>query len=159
MFGDFSANFGLGLEHSELGAFFAQDPRIGVGGVCNPNTGPASVTCINLKGHPQTYAPDFTFNISAQYNFKLADGDTLTPAVNFSHLSSQWGTLFDNRAAGDFLAARDILGATLTWTHGSIVTTLYGYNLNDDQYVSALLAPFAWRATRASSASGVMKVF
>lgn len=159
VFGGFSANFGLGLEHSELGAFFAQDPRIGVGGVCNPDSGPASATCINLKGHPQTYAPDFTLDISAQYNFKLADGDTLTPAVSFSHISSQWGTLFDNRAAGDFLAARDILGATLAWTHGSIVTTLYGYNLNDDQYVSALLAPIRLAGNPRQFGVSVMKTF
>jgi iron complex outermembrane receptor protein len=159
VFGDFSVNGGLGLEHSALGTFYTEDARVGVGGVCDQNTGPSSPSCINLKGHPQTYAPDFTFNISAAYNFKLASGDLITPSVNFAHISDQWGTLFDNRAAGDYLAARDILGASLAWTHGSIVTSLYGYNLNDDHYISAISAPVRFAGAPRQFGISVMKTF
>jgi iron complex outermembrane receptor protein len=141
VFGDFSFNVGLGLEHSELGTFFTEDPRLATAGTCNPTTGPATATCINLNGKPQTYAPDFTFNVYAQYVFHLADKDTLTPAVSYSHISHQWATLFDNRAAGDFLEARDIWGASLAWQHGDIVTTLYGSNLSNDKYVAAAVSP------------------
>jgi iron complex outermembrane receptor protein len=141
VFGDFSFNVGLGLEKSELGTFFSEDPRLATSGSCNPDTGPATATCINLSGKPQTYAPDVTFNVLAQYNFHLGDGDLLTPQVTYSHISDQWGTLFDNVAAGDHLAARDIVNANLAWTHGDLVVTAYGANLTDDRYVAALLSP------------------
>jgi iron complex outermembrane receptor protein len=141
VFGDFSIDAGLGLEHSQLGTFFSEDPRLTAAGTCNPLTGPATTACINLNGKPQTYAPDFTFNVYAQYVFHLADKDTLTPALSYSHISDQWATLFDNVAAGDFLAARDIWGAQLVWTHGDFVTTLYGSNLSNDKYVAAAVSP------------------
>jgi iron complex outermembrane receptor protein len=141
VFGDLSFDAGVGLQHSEIGTFWTQDPRLARSGPCDPSVGPASASCINIGGHPQTYAPSVTFNFQVQYNFHLKGGDLLTPAVQFSHISGQWGTLFDNRAAGDYLHARDIAGAQLSWTHGDIITTLYGYNLNNDRYVAALLSP------------------
>ncbi|MBS0360741.1 MAG: TonB-dependent receptor [Proteobacteria bacterium] len=141
VFGDFSFNVGLGLEKSELGTFYTEDPRKPTAGTCNPNTVPATATCINLNGQPQTYAPDFTFNLYTQYVFHLADQDTLTPSVSYSHISHQWATLFDNRAAGDFLEARDLVGASLAWRHGDFITTLYGSNLTNDKYVAAALSP------------------
>jgi iron complex outermembrane receptor protein len=141
VFGDFSFDVGLGLEHSELGTFFTEDPRLPAVGTCNPTTGPLTTACINLSGKPQTYAPNFTFNVYTQYIFHLANADTLTPALSYSHISDQWATLFDNRAAGDYLTARDILGAQLTWQHGSILTTLYGSNLSNDKYVAAAVSP------------------
>ncbi|MGH7017430.1 MAG: TonB-dependent receptor [Caulobacteraceae bacterium] len=139
--GAFSLETSLGLEKSELGTFFAQDSRVGVGGPCNAITGPASVTCFNLAGHPQTYAPDFTFNVEARYKVRLADGDTVTPSVGFSHISSQWGTLFGNPALGDYLGPRNILGASIAWTHGRFTVTAYGRNLTNEEYISALLSP------------------
>ncbi|HZZ30837.1 MAG TPA: TonB-dependent receptor [Phenylobacterium sp.] len=141
VFGNFSFNVGVGLEHSELGTFFTEDPRLLASGTCNPTTGPATAACINLSGKPQTYAPDFTFNLYSQYVFHLEDKDTLTPAVSFSHISDQWATLFDNRAAGDYLTPRDILGASLAWQHGDFTTTLYGSNLTNDKYVAAAVSP------------------
>ncbi len=73
------------------------------------NTGPATVHCVNLRGHPQTYAPDFTFNVGAQYDFKVSDHDTLTPAITYGHVSGQWASIFDNAAQGDYLTPRNIL--------------------------------------------------
>ncbi|MBS0335173.1 MAG: TonB-dependent receptor, partial [Proteobacteria bacterium] len=141
VFGDFSFNVGLGLEKSELGTFYTEDPRLPTAGTCDPSRGPATASCINLNGKPQTYAPDFTFNVYAQYVFHLADQDTLTPSVGYSHISDQWATLFDNRAAGDYLEARDLFSASLAWRHGDFITTLYGTNLSNDKYVAAALSP------------------
>jgi iron complex outermembrane receptor protein len=142
VFGDLSFYSGLGLEHSQLGTFYTEDTRGGAPAVlCNPNSGPAVGACVNLSGHPQTYAPNFTFNVGAYYNFHLADGDKLTPGVTYSHISSQWATLYDNRAQGDFLTPRDIVGASLAWTHGPYVLTAYSYNLTDEHYVSAVVSP------------------
>ncbi len=135
--GDLSVNANVALQHSSLGTFYTQDPRVAVGGVCDPRVGPGTATCINLGGHPQTYAPDFTFNFQVQYDIHLNDRDVITPAVTFSHISHQWGTLFDNPAKNDRLDPRDILGASLAWSHGSFTATLYGYNLTNQHYVSA----------------------
>jgi iron complex outermembrane receptor protein len=159
VWGDFAGNIGLGVGHSELGRFYAQDPRLATSGTCNLKTGPLTSTCLNLAGNPQTYAPDVTFDVGAQYNFHLPGGDLLTPAVSFSYISSQWATLFDNRAAGDYLAARDILGATLAWTHGSFVTTLYGTNLLNDHYVAAVLSPIQLAGPPLQFGVSVMKTF
>jgi iron complex outermembrane receptor protein len=137
-FGDFAFTAGAGLMHSGIGKFFATDPRIASFGACDPATGPSSPSCINLTGHPQTYAPDVTFNFSAQYMFHLDNGDTLTPRANFAHESGQWATLFDNSDLGDRLAARNLLGAQLEWKHEDYVFTLYATNLTDQHYEAAL---------------------
>lgn len=159
VFGDLSFEAGLGLSHSEIGTFWTQDPRLPASGPCDPRTGPRSATCINIGGHPQTYAPEFTFNGAVRYDYHLASGDTLTPQVTYSHISDQWGTLFDNRAAGDYLGARDILGASLAWNHGGLVTTLYGYNLTNDKYVAALLSPIRIAGAPRQFGISVMKAF
>ncbi len=137
-FGALSFDAGISAIHSELGQFFASDPRVPSTLPCDPASGPASVTCLNLKGRQQTYAPNFTFNFGAQYDFALAHGDKLTPRVNFGHVAPQFATLFQNAALGDRLGARNILGAQLAYTHGTIVATLYGTNLTDQHYVGAL---------------------
>jgi iron complex outermembrane receptor protein len=137
-FGPLSFSAGLGLMHSALGKFFATDPRIASLTPCDPQTGPASPSCIDLDGHPQTYAPSFSANLSVQYQFDLGGGDTLTPRVNYAHESGQWATLFDNAALGDRLSPRDLLGAQLEWAHDDWSVALYSTNLTDQHYVAAL---------------------
>jgi iron complex outermembrane receptor protein len=138
VFGDFSLDGGIGQMHSTLGTFYATDPRFVSGLPCDPKVGPSSVSCFDLGGHSQTYAPNFTFNIGAQYVFHLGEGNTLTPRVNYGHVGPQWATLFENPALGDRLAQRNILNGQLEWGHDSWLVTLYGTNLTDDKYVGAL---------------------
>jgi iron complex outermembrane receptor protein len=138
VFGHFSLDAGVGWMHSSLGEFFATDPR-GLSILsCDPATGPASITCINLEGRDQTYAPDFTFNLGMQYEFVLGNSDTITPRLNYGHVSDQWATLFQNTARGDHIEERDIFNAQLAWTHGDIVATLWATNLSDQHYVAAI---------------------
>ena len=142
VFGDFSFDAGLGLMHSQIGAFYATDPRLTVGFLfapaCSPTAGPVGTYCSFLGGKQQTYAPNFTFNIGAQYVFRLADSDTITPRLNYGHVSDQWATLFENASLGDHLGERNIFNGQLAWSHGDIVATLYGTNLTDERYVGAL---------------------
>ena len=138
VFGDFSLDAGLGWMHSSLGEFFATDPRLPSFLPCDPATGPASITCINLEGRDQTYAPEFTFNLGMQYAFSLGNGDTLTPRLNYGHVSEQWATLFQNPALGDDVEGRDIFNAQLAWTHDDWVATLWATNLSDQHYMAAL---------------------
>ena len=140
VFGDLSFDTSFGLMHSQLGTFYAADPRFVDSSrvrLVEPDTRPVprAPHCVNLGGHAQTYAPNFTFNVGAQYNFNLDGGDMLTPRVNYGHVGPQWATLFENPALGDRLAQRNILNAQLAWTHGDYVVTLYGTNLTNDQYV------------------------
>ncbi len=160
VYGGFQGDMGLGLEHSELGTFYSADPFGPAPAMtCSPNTGPAAGTCINLAGHPQTYAPNFTFNVGAQYAFTINNDDKLTPRITYSHISHQWGTLFDNAQYGEYLAPRDLVGASLAWTHGTYVLTAYGYNLTDDHYISALLSPMRIAGAPRQFGLSLMKTF
>jgi iron complex outermembrane receptor protein len=138
VFGDFSVDGGFAVMHSSLGRFFATDPRIAAGAPCDPQGGPASASCVDLTGHSQTYAPNFTFNIGAQYKFALSDQDTLTPRLNYGYVAPQWATLFENASLGDHLSGRSISGGQLAWQHAKYVTTLYATNLTDQHYIGAL---------------------
>jgi iron complex outermembrane recepter protein len=138
VFGDFSLDVGTAWMKSKLGQFFATDPRIPAFGACDPFTGPASTSCIDLEGRDQTYAPDFTFNLGLQYKFRVGEGDTLTPRLNYGHVAEQWATLFQNEARGDLVEKRDIVNAQLAWTHGKTIVTLFGSNLTDHHYVGAI---------------------
>ncbi|HEX5184384.1 MAG TPA: TonB-dependent receptor [Allosphingosinicella sp.] len=137
-FGGFSLDAGINVLHTSLGQFFATDPRVISLLPCDPRTGPASISCINLKGRKQTYAPNFTFNAGVQYEIALGGGDTLTPRVNFGHIAPQWATLFEDPAQGDRLGERNILAAQLAWTHRSWTVTAYATNLTNQHYVGAL---------------------
>lgn len=137
-FGALSFNAGTTIMHSSLGTFFATDPRIVTETPCNPTTGPSSPSCIDLGGHQQTYAPDVTFTLGAQYKYPLPNGDSLTPRINYAYISPQWATLFENSSLGDHLAGRDISGAQIAYQHGHLIATVYGTNLSDQHYVAAL---------------------
>jgi len=143
--GGFSLDAGINVLHSELGEFYAIDPRTVPTGVvpapCQPTTGPAGGYCINLNGRQQTYAPNFTFNVGAQYDWKLGNDNTLTPRMNFGHIAAQWATLFENPALGDRLGERNILNAQLAFNHGGFMgwtVTGYATNLTNQHYAGAL---------------------
>jgi iron complex outermembrane receptor protein len=159
VFGPFSLDAGLGLMHSELGTFFAVDPRALSATPCGLTMGPASPSCIDLSGNEQTYAPNFTFNLGAQYVFDLGGGDTLTPRLNYGHVSAQWATLFENRARGDRVEDRDIVNAQIAWTHKDVITTLYATNLTDQTYVGAVNSGLRFVGPPRQFGVRVLKVF
>ncbi len=127
VFGAFSMDAGLGWLKSELGQFYATDPRVPSFGACDPVTGPESASCFNLEGREQTYAPELTFNIGMQYVFGQGSENEFTPRINYGHVGEQWATLFQDEARGDRVEARDIVNAQLSWKHDNWVSTLYGH--------------------------------
>jgi len=153
-FGAFSFSAGIGWSHSALGEFWATDTRAPLqgGGLyalpCDSKLGPQPpswwysgwgyASCVNLKNHPQTYAPSLTSNISVQYAFSLEGGDTVTPRLNYGHVGPQWASLFDNRAYGDRIGVRNLLGGQIEWSHNDWLVTLWSTNLTDQHYVAAL---------------------
>jgi iron complex outermembrane receptor protein len=135
--GDWAIDASLGLLHSELGRFYASDPRIATLTPCDPFDGPESATCIDLKGRDQTYAPELTWNVGVQRSIAIGKG-ALTPRLNYSYVDDQWATLFENETLGDHLDARRILTGSVAWASGSYVVTLYGTNLTNQHYVAAM---------------------
>jgi iron complex outermembrane receptor protein len=149
--GETQANFGqlsftatVGLLKSELGDFWSVDPRYGIvagvfypGVTCDPLKGPSSPDpyCMNVRGNPMTYAPSFTYNLSAQYIFNIGNGDTLTPRINFAHVAGQWASIFHDPTVGDYLGTRDLLGLQLEFQTRGWLVTVYGDNVTDEQYV------------------------
>lgn len=159
--GGFSIDAGIDIQHSELGQFYASDPRIASTGACNPLTGgaPAATNCINLKGREQTYAPNFTFNIGAQYEINLGDNDKITPRVNYGHIDAQWATLFENKNLGDRLTERNIVNAQLEWRHQSWTVTAYATNLTNQHYAGALNSGLYFAGPPRQYGLKVLKVF
>jgi iron complex outermembrane receptor protein len=157
--GHLTLGAGVSVLHSELGSFFATDPRAPSVLPCDPHTGPESVTCIDLGGRRQTYAPNVTFNANAAYEFDLASGDTITPRVNFGHVAGQWATLFENPNFGDRLAARNILGAQLAWKHKTLTITAYGTNLTNQHYVGALISGLNFAGPPRQYGVRILKLF
>ena len=165
-FGGFSINAGINILHSDLGQFYAVDSRTPPTGAvgdpilpCDPATGPAGAHCVNLKGAEQTYAPNLTFNVGAQYDLKLGAKDTVTPRVNFGHIAPQWATLFENPALGDRLGERNILNAQLAWTHGGLSVTGYATNLTNQHYVGALQSNLNFAGPPRQYGVRVLKIF
>ncbi|MEO5493547.1 MAG: TonB-dependent receptor [Sphingomonas sp.] len=159
--GGFKFGAGINVLHTELGQFYASDPRIAATGACNPLTGgtAAATNCINLKGRRQTYAPNLTFNLSGEYTFKLPSGDSITPRANFGYVGDQWATLFQNVSRGDKLDARKILNAQIAYTHGTLTITAYGTNLTDQHYVAALNSGLYFAGSPRQYGIKVLKVF
>jgi iron complex outermembrane receptor protein len=179
VFGNFSADLGLGWMHSELGAFWAVDPRnappAAVANIsqCDVRLGPISSFpaidptwgafmapyCRYLGGKDQTYAPEFTFNLGAQYVFELGDGQTLTPRINFGHVSKQWATLFEDASRGDRIEDRNIINAQLAWSTGEWTATLYSTNLTNQHYAAALNSNMYFAGPPRQFGIRLMKVF
>ena len=159
VFGGLSLDAGVGTTNSSLGKFFATDARQASNTPCDPSTGPASASCIDLENNEQTYAPSLTYNLSAEYNFSIGNGDTLTPRISFAHVSDQWATLFENVARGDKIEARNIWNAQVAWTHGNMVASLYGTNLSDQHYVGAINTGLRLAGTPRQYGLRVMKSF
>jgi iron complex outermembrane receptor protein len=161
VFGDFTGSMGLDLQKSSLGTFYSVDTRVVLvpPASCNLTSGPTGGGCVNYAGNSQTYAPNFTFNAAAAYNFHINGDDLLTPSVTYAHISDQWATLYENRSQGDYLAARDIWGATVAWTHKDYVLSLYAYNLFDDKYVAAVASPIRLAGAPRQFGVSLLKTF
>jgi iron complex outermembrane receptor protein len=137
-FGDFQFDASLSLSHSEVGNFYAFDPRLAHSGACDAAIGPATSSCIALGGRRQTYSPQFTLSGGLQYAIRLGDRMTLTPRVDYAHISAVWGTLFENPALGDYLGERNIINAQLTLARGDWAIGGYATNLTNQHYIGSL---------------------
>ncbi|KQY91327.1 TonB-dependent receptor [Brevundimonas sp. Root1423] len=156
--GQWSVDVGGSISSSELGEFFAVDPRL-ARRPCNPETGPAGGNCQNLAGNSQSYAPEVTFNFGAQYEFALSGGATLTPRIDYSHIGESWTSIFNNEALGDRLEARNIVNLKLTWQKGDWTLAAYALNATDQTYIAAINAGLRYAGPPRQIGLNLMKTF
>jgi iron complex outermembrane receptor protein len=140
----FSFDLNAAYLHSRFGSFFAEPaappPHIPPF-TCDPHAGGTSPTCQNLTGEENVYAPKWTLNGGMQYVFPLANGDTLTPRVDYAFISSQWPSVFRDPLKPGFvprIGARNLVNAQLSYTiENSWEFTVFATNLFDLHYVAA----------------------
>lgn len=159
-FGALNVGLGFNILDSKIGKFFALDPRGTLSlAPCLPETGPETALCRNLGGNDQTYAPNFTFNVNASYDFALGPNATLTPRINFGHVGKQWATLFENPLRGDRIPERNILNAQLALRSGSLTITAFSTNLTNKHYPAALNSGLYFAGTPRQYGLKVQKTF
>jgi iron complex outermembrane receptor protein len=122
VFGPLSFDAGASYEHSALGSASTLDP----------GPSPTAGMPLNLKGRVLPLAPEWTFNAGGQYAFPIGNG-TLTPRIDFSYVSSQWGTPYQD--IGDFLPGHDIVNAQITYALDRYKLTVYATNAFNTQYL------------------------
>lgn len=135
---DWTVDVGGAVSKSELGEFYAADPRVARTGLCDASTGPASANCLNLSGNSQSYAPELTFNIGVQYDFHLPNGASLSPRVDYAHIGESYTTIFNNAALGDQLEARNLVNLLLSYKTGDWTLAAYALNATDQTYIAAV---------------------
>jgi iron complex outermembrane recepter protein len=133
-----TVDVGAAVSKSELGEFYAADPRLARTGLCDAAAGPASANCLNLSGNSQSYAPELTFNLGVQYDFRLPNGATLSPRVDYAHIGESWTTIFNNAALGDQLEARNLVNLLLSYKTDRWNLSAYALNATDQTYIAAI---------------------
>jgi iron complex outermembrane receptor protein len=121
VFGPLSFDASGSYEHSSLGPAAVADP--------------ATAGKVDLLGGRQApLAPTWTANFGVQYAFVVGDG-TLTPRIDYSYLSSQWATPYQD--LGDLIPARNLVNAELAWAVHHYRFTFFATNAFDYHYIIA----------------------
>ncbi len=126
VFGGLSFDASVSYLDSSLGTFSALDSR-------HPLLG-----LQDLKGRQLPNASHWTASAGVQYAFRLENGDTLTPRIDYGLAGARWTTVFDVNPV-DHLPAQNLFNAQLTYdTSNNWEIGAYATNLFDLKYVSAL---------------------
>ncbi|HEY1426043.1 MAG TPA: TonB-dependent receptor, partial [Caulobacteraceae bacterium] len=123
VFGPLSFEAGGSFNHSRLGTALIVDPSAPPPGF------------VQLGGRPLALSPQWTFNIGGQYVFALPADATLTPRIDYSYIAGQWSSPFHH--FGEFLPARNLVNAQLTWAKEQWRVTAYSTNVTDLHYILA----------------------
>jgi iron complex outermembrane receptor protein len=141
-FGRLSADFNFSYVHSSLGKTLYVNPNLlpGAGNIPLGPQCPASPSCFdygaatsNLAGRPNPYSPDFTVSGGIAYDIPVQGGE-LTPRVDYSVTSHQWQSI--QQLPGDYMTARHLLSAKLTYNRGLWMLQAFGTNLLNQIYVA-----------------------
>jgi len=143
---------GLGIDvnfayvHSSLGKTLYVNPNLlpGAGnlplGPQCPSGATSSPSCFdygqataNYSGRQTPYSPELTIGGGIEYGIPLASG-VLTPRMDYSFTSHQWQSI--QQLPGDYMTARHLMNARLTYTHGTWMFQAFGTNLLDEIFVA-----------------------
>ncbi len=144
-FGGLSLDGGVAYTDSGLGASSLVNTRLIPGFNANAAlpqcTATLTTNCFNYTpfiqnttGGVSLYAPKWTWNVGAEYSIPVGDG-SLTPRLNYSHVGSQFTSLFYNPVT-DRLASHGLLSGQITYATGPLRLEVYGTNLTKEFYVS-----------------------
>ena len=116
---------------------------------------------LETGGNQIPWAPEYTFNIGAQYDFNLGNDMVLTPRVTYAWIDEVTVTATDRVVAGvsiDRIVDHEMVNATLTLVAGAWNAQLYVTNLNEEEYIQAMSGapdtPTRTRTTRVCTAFG-----
>jgi iron complex outermembrane receptor protein len=130
--GDFSADAGLSLIHSELGDGLLLK-------ACQVGAPPPQTA--STAGHRQPYTPNYTIHVGAQYAFQLGNEQTLTPRVDYAYTGDQtMDPLDDVNCLGEHISrtpAHGLANAKITYANGPWSVDAYVTNLTDEVYIEA----------------------
>ncbi len=88
----------------------------------------------NVTNGPNPYSPTWSGNIGVAYEMGLANGMSVTPRVDFSYMSEQWTTVFQN--AAERMQARKLFNANITIKRDRWKIVGYGTNLTKQYYIT-----------------------
>jgi len=89
---------------------------------------------VSNSGGPNLYSPEWTYNLGADYQFRLTDQLAMTPRLNYSYVGSQFVSTTYSPTT-DRLPARGLLSALVTFKIGARWNAeLYGTNLTSKTY-------------------------
>jgi iron complex outermembrane receptor protein len=123
-FGAFGVNTAIAYTESSVDDALLIDPRYG------------ATTATQIGGRAFNFSPKFSFNAGIQYDLAVGHGYTLTPRIQYSHLSSQWATFYHVRPT-DYLDARNLIDANILLKHSDsgFSAELYATNLTNKKYI------------------------
>ncbi len=125
--GGFGFDFAATYLDSELGDF----PDVFV----NPPA-PFTPYTTNLSGGEAPFAPEFSLNVGASYDFSLSSAFTLTPRVDVAYVSDQNGAVFGEVFTR--IPSRTLINASLRLEADAWFGEFYGTNVTDKRYVAGI---------------------
>lgn len=129
-FGGLGINAGVGYLHAE----FAEDTCITDTNQSGTDAGCPTNLRFVPKGRALPFSPKWTINAGVQHDFTF-DTVTVTPRVQWSHLSSQTATPFPS--ANTIVPGRDVFDARLTVDFGDYKLEGFVNNLTDKTYIAS----------------------
>jgi iron complex outermembrane receptor protein len=90
----------------------------------------------NLTGGTAPFAPEFSLNVGASYEFLVGGDNSLTPRVDVSYVSDQNGAVFE--VPQTLIPSRTLINAALRLDMKSWYAEAYGTNLGDKRYVAGV---------------------